>query len=94
MGSREEPNWLLSVKGQDNGTHGCGNKGDLTLPQGPRNWCKESPALNPPAWPWAGLFVPPHSQNPKKKDEDDISFRSREEGGLSESLPYLLSLLS
>ena len=67
MGRREEPNWLLSVKGAGQGEAHVWEQEETWLFHSARN-CSEYPRSNL-AWPrgWTFLLT---SQKPERKDED------------------------
>ena len=75
MSSREEPNWLPSVKWAEKGEAHVGTRGDLTLPQVPRTARNHQPQNT--AWPWGWTFLLT-SQKPEKKDEEDIPSHDEE----------------
>ena len=93
MGRREEPNWLLSVKGAGQGEAHVWEQEETWLFHSARN-CSEYPRSNL-AWPrgWTFLLT---SQKPERKDEDrqTFLFPNHEEEQYSGSLPNRPSILS
>lgn len=70
IGSREEPNRLLSVKGAEQGGTHVGTE-TWPLPQVPVTAWNHQPQT--PGWPWAGLSLLT-SPKPEKKDGEDQTF--------------------
>ena len=92
MGSREEPNWLLSVKGAEQGEAHVWEQEETWLFHSALN-CSESPASK--SCLVLGLEFPSNFMK-VWEDEEDKYFSSlvMMKNDTLESLPYLLSLLS
>ena len=97
MSSREEPQSLLSVKGEEQGNVHVWEQ-EMTLSSKSAWNFSESKRSNP-AWPW-GWTCLLNSQKPKKKDEEDRHFfsptlkKNDTQKASCTFFPYCLSLKS